>query len=133
MSENATISSLLNSLSKEAANAKKWQSKAALQAEEIKRLNERVSRLRNDKLQLLADLKEQRKTERLVFNNADAKPKSSVLDIHMDGVPLVCQWYAGFFAGDLYTVTLNGRNIPLDHNGEPQLLADLKKQETKNG
>ena len=65
------------------------------------------------------------KTERLVFNNADSVPKSSVLDIHMDGVFMVCQWYAGFYAGDLYTVTLNGRNIPLDHNGEPQL-ADLK-------
>jgi hypothetical protein len=38
---------------------------------------------------------------------------------------MVCQWYAGFYAGDLYTVTLNGRNIPLDLNGEPQL-ADLK-------
>ena len=59
MSENVTISSLLHSLNVEAANAKKWQSKAALQAEEIKRLNERVSRLRNDKLQLLADLKKQ--------------------------------------------------------------------------
>tara|TARA_R100000951_G_scaffold90930_1_gene79260 strand:- start:1679 stop:1870 length:192 start_codon:yes stop_codon:yes gene_type:complete len=59
MSENVTISSLLHSLNVEAANAKKWQSKAALQAEEIKRLNERVSRLRNDKLQLLSDLKKQ--------------------------------------------------------------------------
>jgi hypothetical protein len=65
------------------------------------------------------------KTERLVFNNAYGTPKSSVLDIHMDGVLMVCQWYAGFYAGDLYTVTLNGRNIPLDLNGEPQL-ADLK-------
>jgi hypothetical protein len=65
------------------------------------------------------------KTERLVFNNAYGTPKSSVLDIHMDGVFMVCQWYAGFYAGDLYTVTLNGRNIPLDLNGEPQL-ADLK-------
>lgn len=57
MSENITISSLLNSLNNEAANAKKWQSKAALQASEIKRLNERVDRLRRDKLKLLADLK----------------------------------------------------------------------------
>jgi hypothetical protein len=57
MTENVTISSLLRSLSDEAANAKKWQSKAALQASEIKRLNERVARLRRDKTKLLEDLK----------------------------------------------------------------------------
>lgn len=57
MNANVTISSLLNSLNNEAANAKKWQSKSALQAEEIKRLTDRVNRLRADKLQLLADLK----------------------------------------------------------------------------
>jgi len=57
MTENVTISSLLNSLNSEAANAKKWQSKAATQADEIKRLSEAVQRLRKDKLQLLADLK----------------------------------------------------------------------------
>lgn len=108
-------------------NDQEIERKAATQSDEIKRLTETVQRLRKDKLKLLADLKKQGKTERLVFNNADAKPKSSVLDIHMDGVFLVCQWYAGFCAGDLYTVTLNGRNIPLDHNGEPQSLSDLKK------
>ena len=57
MTDNVTISSLLNSLNNEAANAQKWQSKAATQADEIKRLNETVRRLRADKLQLLADLK----------------------------------------------------------------------------
>ena len=57
MSENITISSLLSSLNNEAANARKWQSKAALQADEIKRLNETVNRLRRDKTKLLEDLK----------------------------------------------------------------------------
>lgn len=57
MSDNITISSLLRSLSDEAANAKKFQSKAALQASEIKRLNERVDRLRKEKVKLLEDLK----------------------------------------------------------------------------
>jgi len=61
------------------------------------------------------------KTERLVFNNAEANPKSSVLDVHIDGVHDVCQWYAAFFAGDLFTVTMNGRNLPLDLNGVPVL------------
>ncbi len=58
MSENVTISSLLNSLNNETANAQKWQSKSALQATEIKRLTEQVERLRKDKIKLLADLKE---------------------------------------------------------------------------
>ena len=57
MTDNSTVSSLLNSLNNEAANAQKWQSKAATQADEIKRLSETVQRLRKDKLQLLADLK----------------------------------------------------------------------------
>lgn len=58
MSDNETISSLLHSLNVEVANAKKWQSKSALQSTEIKRLNEQVARLRKDKIKLLADLKE---------------------------------------------------------------------------
>ena len=57
MSDNETISSLLHSLNIETANARKWQSKAALQADEIKRLNETVRRLRRDKIKLLEDLK----------------------------------------------------------------------------
>jgi hypothetical protein len=59
------------------------------------------------------------KTVRLVFNNADATPKSNVLDIHIDYVQDVCQWYAAFFDGDRFTVTMNGRNLPLDLNGVP--------------
>ena len=41
----------------EAANTQKWQSKAALQATEIKRLTGQVERLRKDKIKLLSDLK----------------------------------------------------------------------------
>lgn len=63
MTENVTISSLLHSLNIETANAKKWQGKAALQADEIKRLHEAVKRLRKDKLQLLADLKKAQNNE----------------------------------------------------------------------
>ena len=57
MSDNETISSLLHSLNVEVANAKKWQSKSALQATEIKRLTDQVERLRKDKIKLLEDLK----------------------------------------------------------------------------
>ena len=67
MNENVTISSLLNSLNNETANAQKWQSKAALQATEIKRLTDQVERLRKDKIKLLADLKERIMSEGRTF------------------------------------------------------------------
>lgn len=53
MSENVTISSLLHSLNIETANAQKWQSKAALQAAEINKLQATVGRLRLEKKNLL--------------------------------------------------------------------------------
>lgn len=55
--KNETLIILSNRLNNEAANARKWQSKAAVQSSEIKRLNEVVRRLRSDKLKLLADLR----------------------------------------------------------------------------
>jgi hypothetical protein len=57
MSESETVRSLLHSLNIEAANAKKWQSKAALQATEIKRLTAQVERLRKDKIKLLKEMR----------------------------------------------------------------------------
>jgi len=56
MNENVTISSLLHSLNIETSNARRWQSKAALQADQIKKLTSQVSRLRADKIKLLSDL-----------------------------------------------------------------------------
>ena len=56
---------------------------------------------------------------RLVFSNADAKPHNIALDVSLDGVTHVMAWYGAYFAGDRYTATLNGRNIPMDLNGEP--------------
>lgn len=53
----------------------------------------------------------------LVFNNADATPKSTVLRIHRDSVAPVMDWYGAFYAGDRYTVTVGGRNVPMDQNG----------------
>ena len=55
----------------------------------------------------------------LVFNNADATPKSVVLDVSVSAVPHIMAWYGVYFAGDRYTVTLDGRNVPMDQNGEP--------------
>jgi len=56
---------------------------------------------------------------RLVFSNADATPKNVAIDLDIDSANDVCVWYAAFHAGDRFTLTMNGRNVPLDHNGEP--------------
>ena len=55
---------------------------------------------------------------RLVFSNAEAKPHNVALDLTLESVPHVMEWYGAFFAGDRYTVTLDGRNVPMGINGE---------------
>ena len=57
----------------------------------------------------------------VVFNNADAKPKSQVVHVHPDSLEQVMEWYGAFFIGDRYTVTVDGRKVPLDINGGPKL------------
>lgn len=54
---------------------------------------------------------------RLVFSNADATPKNVALDVALDAVPHIMDWYGAFFAGDRYTVTVDGRNVAMDING----------------
>ena len=54
----------------------------------------------------------------LVFNNADATPKTVALRVTAQAVPDIMEWYGAFFAGDRYTVALDGRNIPMGINGE---------------
>lgn len=56
---------------------------------------------------------------RLVFNNADATPKTVSLDVGYDAVAHVMAWYGAYYAGDRYTATVDGRNVPMDRNGEP--------------
>ena len=55
---------------------------------------------------------------KLVFSNADATPKTTVLHLRRDAVPHVMAWYGAYFAGDRYTVTMDGRNVRMDQNGE---------------
>ena len=59
------------------------------------------------------------KLGRLVFMNADAVPKNTVINCCVDSVPDIMAWYGAFFAGDRYTVAFEGRNIPINQNGEP--------------
>lgn len=56
----------------------------------------------------------------LVFNNVETSPKSTVLQVEDKAVPLIMAWYGGYHSGDHYTVTVDGRNIPMDQNGEPK-------------
>ena len=55
----------------------------------------------------------------LVFSNADATPKNRKLLVNLDAVPSIMAWYAEYHEGDRYTVTVDGRNMPMDQNGEP--------------
>ncbi len=62
----------------------------------------------------------------LVFNNADATPKTERIECSAESVPLIMAWYGSHFAGDRYTVALDGRNVRIDQNGEP---VGLKERE----
>jgi hypothetical protein len=61
---------------------------------------------------------------RLVFNNADATPKTVLIECSAASVPAIMAWYGAYHAGDRYTVAADGRNVPMDHNGEP--LAEIE-------
>ncbi len=56
---------------------------------------------------------------KLVFMNADATPKNVLIDIGPGSARHVMAWYGAYFSGDRYTVALDGKNIPIDGNGEP--------------
>ena len=56
---------------------------------------------------------------RLVFNNAEATPKTEVIECDRASVPSIMAWYGAYFAGDRYTVAMDGRNVAMDINGEP--------------
>lgn len=56
---------------------------------------------------------------RLVFMNADATPKNVAVEVSRASVPHIMAWYGAYFAGDRYTVAIDGRNIQMDQNGEP--------------
>lgn len=59
------------------------------------------------------------KIRTLVFMNADAKPKNQSILCDLASVPSIMAWYGAYFAGDRYTVAIDGRNVAMDVNGEP--------------
>ena len=66
---------------------------------------------------------------RLAFNNADATPKKTALRVELAAVPEIMAWYFVYHAGDRYKVAIDGRNVRMDHNGEP---ADWPPQTASN-
>ena len=56
----------------------------------------------------------------LVFSNALGTPKNVKIECSLGSVKDIMQWYGGFFAGDLYSVTLDGRDVAMDINGLPK-------------
>lgn len=73
-------------------------------------------------IQMLAQQSETRgkPVKPLVFNNADATPKTVKIMCDEESVPHIMAWYGAYFHGDRYTVAYDGRNISMDQNGEPK-------------
>ena len=55
----------------------------------------------------------------VVFSNADSgKPRNIRVVCDGDSIEFIMKLYGGYFAGDRYTVTVDGRNVNMDINGE---------------
>ena len=65
---------------------------------------------------------------RLVFMNADARPKNEAIECSADSVPAIMCWYGSHCAGDRYVVAANGKNVPMDDNGEPTNWPEIAAQ-----
>jgi hypothetical protein len=59
------------------------------------------------------------KTAKLVFHSRDAKPLNTAIETTRESVPSIMAWYGECWSGDPYTVTFDGRNVPMDENGGP--------------
>ena len=54
----------------------------------------------------------------IVINNPDAVDAHLTMLVDAASVANIIMWYGAFYAGDDYTVSLNGVAQKLDHNGE---------------
>lgn len=53
----------------------------------------------------------------LRFSNQDAIPQVVSLEVNIEAIPVVVEWYAAYHAGDRFTVTVAGKKQKLDRNG----------------
>lgn len=68
------------------------------------------------------------KTVQLEFYNVDATPPVTRLVVSRESIDPIMAWYGAYFAGDEYAVMVDGKEIPIDLNGErqtPLIDADL--------
>lgn len=56
--------------------------------------------------------------KRLVFSNRDAVRHTYVIECTAESAEHIIAWYGFFHSGDRYTVTMDGKNVKLDKNGE---------------
>jgi hypothetical protein len=56
---------------------------------------------------------------KLIFHNRETRPLNIVIETDAESAPHIMAWYGAWASGDKYTVTFNGRNVPIDQNGEP--------------
>lgn len=56
----------------------------------------------------------------LVFSNADATPKNVTIYTTNECIENIMIWYGSHHEGDRYTVSFDGRNIPMDSWGWPK-------------
>jgi hypothetical protein len=70
-------------------------------------------------------------TGTLVFSNPDSVPKNLSVYCAAHSVPLIMEWYGGFYAGDFYMVTFMGRDVKMDINGcmLPDSITETKDKE----
>lgn len=57
--------------------------------------------------------------DNLIFHNPLSSPLNILVKTDAEGAPLIMEWYGSHYAGDNYTVSFNGRNVPMDINGCP--------------
>lgn len=57
-------------------------------------------------------------TVKIEIKNNDACQTHWVMQVDAASVEQIVEWYGAFYAGDDYTVTLDGVLQTLDHNGE---------------
>jgi len=55
----------------------------------------------------------------LVFTNADVTPHNTTIICSQSNVYGIACWYGAYFKGNRYTVSCDGRDIPLNQYGEP--------------
>ncbi|NRA31078.1 MAG: hypothetical protein HRU11_12560 [Parvularculaceae bacterium] len=57
-------------------------------------------------------------TVEMKFTNSDARPKVETVTVASKDADKVARWYGGFFAGDRYSIHINGEKVEKSPDGE---------------